>query len=185
MIERARARLLLRVLTLVSLTLGTTAALAVGAQPASAATCATAGHAYLTQSGRVLFSGFEGDQRFGVPTFNTFRGSTFNLGANGIRPFDFVTFVAVDPATGAELNLDFFGNGQASFSLPVGENCVANEQQFTVRVPDGRYRLTARYSAGNSGARIDEPVVDIVVDESNRPVPTPRPRPPCLSICTA
>ena len=54
---------------------------------------------------------------------------------------------------------------------------VTNELGFynAAYLPIGRYRLTARYSAGNSGAGIDEPVVDIVVDESNRPVPTPRP----------
>ena len=79
------------------------ASLSVGvldAPSAGAARCATAGHAYLTQPGRTIFSGFEGDQRFGVPMVTYAQGAqSFRLGGNGISPGSGVDFFAFDRNT--------------------------------------------------------------------------------------
>lgn len=169
---------------LVAILAATAGVLAVGAVEASAATCATPGHAYLTKPGAVYFSGFDGDQRFGIPTLNTYRGDTFRLGANGVTPVSLVNFNATDRDTGAAVNLFPFGDRVSDYSFT---NCVLSEMgPFTVNLPDGRYRITATYIAGNANAFVTDQVVDVVVSEANRPTPRPRPGPgPCgqLTIC--
>jgi len=174
----AHPRPLRGVLAVLTLLLPAIAVLALGATPAEASTCATPGHAYLTKPGALFFSGFDGDQRFGIPTFNTFRGDSFRAGGNGIAPGNFINFFAVNQATGQPV--DFTGNGDPLFRFTTdfaGLNCVANEVgPFSVQVPDGRYRISAQYSSGNAGFITDQ-VVDVVVSESNRPQPRPRPNP--------
>jgi hypothetical protein len=78
------------------------AGLVVGATPAQAATCATEGHAYLTQPGKVYFSGYNGDTRFGVPRITATQGELFRLGGNGINPYPIngradITWSAIGP----------------------------------------------------------------------------------------
>src|SRR5262245_1948638 len=75
----------------------------IGASPAGATTvCNTPGHAYVTQPGRAFFSGYEGDQRFGVPTLSYVQGTqSFRLGGNGIRPGSQIVFFAINTDTGA------------------------------------------------------------------------------------
>jgi hypothetical protein len=51
-----------------------TAGLVVGATPAQAVLCATEGHAYLTQPGRVYFSGYNGNKSLGVPRITAASG---------------------------------------------------------------------------------------------------------------
>lgn len=139
------------------------------ASPAGATSqCATAGHAYLTQPGRVIFSGFEGNQQFGVPTESFTQGSrSYNVGGNGIRPGSAVGFIVVDRNTGA-----FLGGAQ---TLGAGSNCVANERATTFfsQLAPGNYQVQASYQAGNSGAWVvNEPVANLDVS------PAPPPPPP-------
>ena len=95
------------------------ALIAAGANPADAATCQTAGHAYLTQPGRLFFSGFEGNVQNGVPTAYASQGVTsFRVGGNGIKPGTRVIFQANDKATGAPV--PFFGNISSAQSNPCG-----------------------------------------------------------------
>ena len=161
----------------------------VGAPAAQASTCATPGHAYVTKPGVAYFSGYDGDQRFGIPTFNTVRGDTFMVGGNGIAPYTFVRFRARDLATGALV--DFFGPGTAEFGYTTAYNngnCVANEEgPLTITVANGRYRVFADYLAGNLNQFVTDQVVDVVVSDPAPPPPPRPPRPPvggCLSICT-
>ena len=160
----------------------------VGAPAAHAATCATAGHAYLTKPGVAYFSGYDGDQRFGIPTFNTVRGDTFKVGGNGIAPNTFIRFRARDLSTGALV--DFFGPQTAEFGYTTAynSNCVANEEgPLTITVPNGRYRVFADYLAGNLNQYVTDQVVDVVVTDPAPPPPPRPPRPPvggCLAICT-
>jgi hypothetical protein len=161
------------------------AGMVTGAAPAGASTCATPGHAYLTQPGELYFSGFDGNQQFGVPTFNTFRGDTFQVGGNGIAPFFNIQFRAMNTATGAFV--DLFSTGDAEFGFVTAtafDNCVVHESgAFTLNLPDGRYRLVAQYLSGNLGTQVVDQVVDVVV---RTPLPPPPPpRDPCLRICTA
>jgi hypothetical protein len=99
----AGPRPLRRALSLIACTAAVAATVTVGAAaPASAQTgygCRTAGHAYLTQPGHVYFSGYENDQRFGIPTVNAVRGDTFRLGGNGLQPGTPLTFQAVNVDT--------------------------------------------------------------------------------------
>jgi hypothetical protein len=157
------------------------AVLAIGVTPASASVCRTSGHAYLTQPGRVYFSGFEGNQQFGVPTYNTFAFDVFGYGGNGIRPGTQVRFDVIDKATGAHAAVF---NGQSTlFSRIAGSNCVANEQATSLFAQQpGTYRVLASYFVGNTGQYVtNDPVVDIVVQPS-LPAPDPGPiyePPPC------
>jgi hypothetical protein len=147
---------------------------AAGATPADAATCQTAGHAYLTQPGRLFLSGFEGNVQNGVPTAYASQGVTsFRVGGNGIKPGTRVIFQANDQATGAPV--PFFGNISSAQSNPTGNNCVANETApITVTAAPGTYRITALYISGNSGQGVSDPVVDVVVSP---PPPPPDPYP--------
>jgi hypothetical protein len=150
------------------------ALIAAGAGPADAATCQTAGHAYLTQPGRLFFSGFEGNVQNGVPTAYASQGVTsFRVGGNGIQPGTRIIFQATDKATG--FPAQFFGNISSAQSNPTGSNCVANETApITVTAAPGTYRITALYLSGNSGQGVSDPVVDVVVSP---PPPPPDPSP--------
>jgi hypothetical protein len=145
-----------------------------GASPADAATCQTAGHAYLTQPGQLFFSGFEGNVQNGVPTAYATQGVTsFRVGGNGIQPGTRIIFQASDKATG--LPTQFFGNSSSAQSNPTGGNCVANETApITITAAPGTYRVTALYQSGNSGQGVADPVVDVVVSP---PPPPPDPYP--------
>src|SRR5262245_8060075 len=90
---RRGRRILARALALVLPLAGVAVVSTVVASPASASTCATDGHAYLIGGGGIFYSGFEGDQRFGVPTATVTAGSYIQLGGNGIRPNTSVTFL--------------------------------------------------------------------------------------------
>jgi hypothetical protein len=183
MAPRFSSRVRTRAIGLLTGATAVAAALAVGsAGPASAATCASAGHAYLTQPGALFFSGFEGNQQNGVPTaYATQNATSFRVGGNGIAPASGISFVAVDRGTGARA--PFFQNSSQRVSNQAGINCVANESgSITVTAPPGTYRILATYIAGNSRAFvIDEPVVDVVVSAPAPPPPyDPYPDPePC------
>ncbi|MGW6012518.1 hypothetical protein [Streptomyces sp. NPDC055210] len=134
------------------------------ATPAQAADrCNTAGHAYLTQPGKIYFSGYNGDQSLGVPTFNTFRGDTFRLGGNGILPGTTIRFQAVNVDTGAQIN---FYRGQPVYTTRgAGGNCVVNEERpLTVTAPSGTYRVTALYDPGNTPPITPGDIIDQVVN---------------------
>lgn len=146
-----------------------------GTSPASAAVCQTAGHAYLTRSGSVFFSGFEGNQQFGVPTVQTFQVDRFGFGGNGIRPLDPVIFDVINKATGAPAPIF---SGVSTFAVAAGRNCVANEQFLTMAAAPGTYQVRATYVAGNSVTFVaNEPVADIVVRPTPDPDPDPDPNP--------
>jgi hypothetical protein len=145
-----------------------------GANPADAETCQTPGHAYLTQPGRLFFSGFEGNAQNGVPTAYASQGVTsFRVGGNGIQPGTIIIFQASDKATG--LPAQFFGYSSSASSNPTGGNCVANETApITVTASPGTYRIKALYISGNSGQGVADPVVDVIVSP---PPPPPDPYP--------
>jgi hypothetical protein len=149
------------------------AALAViGASPASATTiCNTPGHAYVTQPGTAFFSGYEGDQRFGVPTLSYVQGTqSFRLGGNGIRPGSQIVFFAINTDTGAAAGL--VNPGFNYNTRGAGSNCVVNEEgPFVFALQPGNYRIQAAYIGGNSG----QFVVDVV---TNVQVQAPPPPPP-------
>jgi hypothetical protein len=171
---RVEPRLLRRALALVAGALMAGGVLVSGATPASAATCATAGHSYLTQPGRFFFSGFEGDQRYGVPALYTFSFDAFSLGGNGIRPGTSIRFEFTDKATGAPANV-VTGTGSSYITRAARSNCVVNEEGTGIFAPVGTYRVTAYYTAGNTNQYVVDPVVDIVVQPS---LPAPEPTPP-------
>ena len=115
---------------------------AIGAPTASAARCATAGHAYLTQPGRVIFSGFEGNQQFGVPTVTYAQGTqSFRLGGNGISPGSGVDFFVFDRNTGAQVGF-VPGRPAQYYTTTARSNCVVNENgPFIFTLPPGNYRI--------------------------------------------
>lgn len=141
-----------------------TAGLVVGATPAQAATCATEGHAYLTQPGKVYFSGYNGDQRFGRPRIVAFQGELFRLGGNGINPYPNqgrpdITWKATGP-TGF---IDFFPGVPEYHSFWARDNCVVHEEgPFPVTAPPGTYRIYAFYTPGNHPG--SPPVLDEVAE---------------------
>ncbi|MFD5703114.1 hypothetical protein [Streptomyces lasiicapitis] len=140
-------RLFLALAFVVTAALGT---VATTASSATAATCRTLGHAYNIFNGNVYFSGYEGDQRFGVAHITMARGARYELGGNGIKPGTSIVFEAVGPAT------YFQTVGTA------GGNCVVNQRPFFQNGLPGEYRLFATYDV--PGRTItDEPVVDVTV----------------------
>jgi hypothetical protein len=152
-----------------------TASSALGAPTASATTCATRGHAYLTQPATrsFIFSGFEGDRSVGIPTVNLTSGqwASFNTGGNGIRPGTSVTFNL--------WNLDHgvtFVRGIQTRTA--GGNCVVNEQgaRLLDYLAPGQYVLTANYFAGNSGQFINSEYVTYLAVQ-------PAPPPPPVDSC--
>jgi hypothetical protein len=156
---------------------GVTAAGLVGASPASATSgCATSGHAYLTEPGRVIFSGFEGNQQFGVQTQTYVQfNRQFNVGGNGIRPGISIRFDVINTDTGA-----FAGAIQTRAAR---SNCVVNEEGntlFTFLAP-GNYQVRASYVAGNSNQFVfGDPVTNLqVLPQPPAPDPVPYEPPPC------
>ena len=137
----------------------------VGASPALAATCATPGHAYVTQPGRVYFSGYDGDGRFGVPTLTTFPGDTVRLGGNGVQPRTDIQFSAVNIITGGPI--DILPGIRVLTTPRAGSNCVVNEiGPYFVTAPSGSLiRIIAFYDSGNDGfyARYLDQVVNLEV----------------------
>jgi hypothetical protein len=121
----------------------------VGSTPALAADrCRTAAHAYLTQPGRVYFSGYDGVGQFGIPTINAVRGDTLRLGGNGILPGTTIRFQAVDMATGVQV--DVIPGSRLYTTQGARNNCVVHEEgPYTITALPGRYRITAIYRPGN------------------------------------
>lgn len=143
---------------------------ALGAPTASAARCATLGHAYLTQPGRTIFSGFEGNQQFGVPTVTYAQGTqSFRLGGNGISPGSGIDFFAFDRNTGQQVGF-IPGRPAQYYTTRAGSNCVVNENgPFTFTLPPGNYRIVANYFPGNN-FRL---VTDVVANLDVLPAPPP------------
>jgi hypothetical protein len=169
---RPLTRALLGLATLAVVTAG--AALAAPAASA-AARCATAGHAYLTQPGKVIFSGFEGNQQFGVPTVTYAQGTqAFGLGGNGISPGSGIDFFVFDRNTGAQVG---FVPGRAAqyYTSTARSNCVVNENgPFFFTLQPGNYRVVANYFPGNNFRLVSDHVANIDV----LPPPPPPPPPP-------
>jgi len=140
-----------------------TAGLVVGATPAQAATCVTEGHAYLTQPGKVYFSGYNGDNTLGRPRIIAFQGELFRLGGNGINPYPSKGTVDIRwKAAGPAGYIDFFPGVPTYHSLWAHDNCVVHEEgPFPVTAPPGTYRIYAFYTSGNHP---DSPVLDEVAE---------------------
>jgi len=160
------------------------ASLMVAAAPAQAATCATEGHAYLTQPGKAYFSGFNGDRSLGVPHVTVYQGERFRYGGNGINPFPRYGDTGI---VWAAAEIDRFGGdvtGQINFLdgfetsyQPARDNCVANELgPYPVTAPTGFYLIRAIYTPGNHpGFTAFDNVVELQVIAP--PVPSPGPVP--------
>jgi hypothetical protein len=148
------------------------------AGPASAARCATAGHAYLTQPGRVIFSGYEGNQQFGVPTVTYAQGTqSFRLGGNGISPGSGMDFFAFDRNTGAQVGF-IPGRPAQYYTSTAGSNCVVNENgPFFFTLPPGNYRIVANYFPGNWFRLVSDVVANVDVTPAPPPPPPPPPDP--------
>jgi hypothetical protein len=160
----------------------------VDAAPAQAAPCETDGHAYLTQPGRVIFSGYNADKRFGVPRIITFQGDRFRLGGNGINPNgpradNHIRWRAErrsGPGDAAVSlgSINFLPGVFSYISVSAQDNCVVHEEgPFPVSADPGHYRIYALYVSGNN-ARPDVVNVDPVADLQVFPAPTgPQPSP--------
>lgn len=181
--RRAHPRLLRRTAALVAGLAAMATIFVAGTPPAHALTfetCATHGAAYLTTgSGRVLVSGLNGDQRWGIPTFFVRQGDQFRLGGNGIQPAEAGVASAPTRITFSSFTTDSsfqFPTGEINFipnvrdyqTQPTRENCVVHEEgPFRVTAPPGSYRITATYLAAESlfeGAAEPVTVVDQVVN---------------------
>jgi hypothetical protein len=172
---RPRKRALIALATLAASLGAVTVGGALGAPTASAAHCATAGHAYLTQPGRTIFSGFEGNQQFGVPTVTYAQGTqSFRLGGNGISPGSGIDFFAFDRNTGAQVGF-IPGRPAQYYTTRAGSNCVVNENgPFTFTLPPGNYRIVANYFPGNNFRLVTDVVANLDV------LPPPPPPPPVV-----
>ena len=97
------------------------------------------------------FPGYEGDQRFGVPTLSYVQGTqSFRLGGNGIRPGSQIIFFAVNTDTGVAAGL--VNPGYNYNTRGAGSNCVVNEEgPFVFALQPGNDRIQAAYIGGNSG----------------------------------
>src|SRR5262245_64576905 len=146
-IRRPVKRALIASMALAASAGAVTAVSVVGAAPANAARCATAGHAYLTQPGRVIFSGYEGNQQFGVPTVTYAQGTeAFRLGGNGISPGSGIDFFVFDRNTGAQVGF-VPGRPAQYYTSTARSNCVVNENgPFFFTLPPGNYREIGRAS---------------------------------------
>jgi hypothetical protein len=174
---RPRKRALVALATLAASVGAVTASATLGGPTASAARCNYPGHVYLTQPGRTIFSGYEGNQQFGVPTVTYTQGSqSFRLGGNGISPGTFVDFFAFDRNTGAQVG--FIPGRPAQYPTRAARsNCVVNEEgPFTFTLPPGNYRIQANYFPGNN-PRL---VTDVVTNIDVLPSPPPPPPPVCF-----
>jgi hypothetical protein len=147
------------------------AALAIGAAPAQAGTpgtCATEAHAYLTQPDRAYFSGYNGDQRFGVPTLVVSQGQQIRLGGNGIQPGSGMKFEAFKPPgpglppVGERINFGPLPGNRDYLTLAARSNCVVHEEgPYRVTAPPGKYRIFVTYNPGND-PRLS--IFDVVTD---------------------
>lgn len=152
-----------------------TAGLVVGATPAQAALCVTEGHAYLTQPGKVYFSGYNGNKSLGVPRIVATQGELFRLGGNGINPFPIygradITWSASGPAG----FIDFFPGVRNYHSVWAKDNCVVHEEgPFPVTAPPGLYQIFAIYNSGNRPPGAANVVLDEVAEMQVLPAPTP------------
>jgi hypothetical protein len=157
---------------------GVTAVGLAGAAPASATgRCATPGHAYLTQPGRVIFSGFEGNQQFGVPTQSYVQFTqSFRVGGNGIMPGQRIQFDVVNSDTGAAAG--------SILTRAAGSNCVVAEEGtslFTYLAP-GNYQVRANYFAGNSAQFVFGDVVTNIQVQPQPYAPPPVDPDPCSGL---
>ena len=176
---RPRKRAVVALATLAATAGALTVGGALGAPTASAARCATAGHVYLTQPGRTIFSGYEGNQQFGVPTVTYAQGTqSFRLGGNGISPGSGIDFFAFDRNTGAQVGF-VPGRPAQYFTRTARSNCVVNEEgPFTFTLPPGNYRIQANYFPGNNFRLVTDVVANL--DVLPPPPPPPyEPPPPC------
>jgi hypothetical protein len=176
------------VVLLVCAALMTAGLTVVDAAPAQAAPCETEGHAYLTQPGRVYFSGYNGDRTLGVPRIITFQGDQFRLGGNGINPNgpladNHIRWRAErrsGPGDAAVSlgSINFLPGIFSYISVSAHDNCVVHEEgPFPVSAPPGHYRIWAFYVSGNH-VRSDVVNVDAVADIQVFPAPTgPQPSP--------
>jgi hypothetical protein len=170
--SRALKRALAVVAAVVASMAAVTAFAVIGASAASATTfCNTPGHAYVTQPGRAYFSGYEGDQRFGVPTLSYVQGTqSFRLGGNGIRPGSQIIFFAVNTDTGEAAGL--VTPGYNYNTRGAGSNCVVNEEgPFVFALQPGNYQVKAAYLAGNSGQFVVDTVTNVQVQAPPPPPP--------------
>jgi hypothetical protein len=155
-----------------------------GASPASAARCATAGHVYLTQPGVTYFSGYEGNQQFGVPTVSYAQGTqSFRLGGNGISPGSFIDFFAFDSTTGAQVG--FVPGRPAQYATRAARsNCVVNEEgPYTFTLPPGNYQIKANYFPGNNFRLVNDTVANLQVQAPPPPPPYDPYNPPYEDPC--
>jgi hypothetical protein len=176
---RRRKRAVVALATLAASAAALSVGGALGAPTASAARCSTAGHAYLTQPGRTIFSGFEGNQQFGVPTVTYAQGTqSFRLGGNGISPGSGVDFFAFDRNSGAQVGF-VPGRPAQYYTRGARSNCVVNEEgPFTFTLPPGNYRIQANYFPGNNYRLVTDVIAN--VDVLPPPPPPPyEPPPPC------
>jgi hypothetical protein len=155
------------------------AALAAVLAPAAAQAanrCATDGHAYITRPGGFFFSGFNGDQRFGIPTTTVSTEQSLKLGGNGILPGSRITFQAWNRANGTVLEFTR-GRGLAYSTNGARSNCVVNEESFRLSLPPGEYRIQAIYNPGNQPwmSVVDQVVNLNVVSPAPVGGPTPNP----------
>jgi len=153
------------------------------AVPAFAARCNTPGHVYLTQPGRAYFSGYEGNQQFGVPTVTYTQGwESFSLGGNGISPGTFIDFFAFDNTTGAQVG--FIPGRPAQYPTRAAHsNCVVNEEgPYTFTLPPGNYRIQANYFPGNNPRLVTDYVANLQVLAPPPPPPPPPYDPPMCGI---
>lgn len=148
-LSKRRTRWMRWLLALTFVLTSTAVSGALTAAPAQAATCRTLGHAYLIFNG-VHFSGYEGDQRFGVPNVTMARGSRFELGGNGIKPGTPIVFRVEGP-----------GNDETVVG-PAGSNCVVNQRAFIQGAQPGQYRLFATYEVPTR-LIVDDPVANVTV----------------------
>ncbi|HWD46121.1 MAG TPA: hypothetical protein VHM23_20825 [Actinomycetota bacterium] len=151
----------------------------VAAPMASAASCNTLGHAYVTAPGRsALTSGFEGDQRNGLPTWTYTQGwESFRLGGNGISPGSFIDFFAFDANTGQQVG--FVPGRPAQYPTRAARsNCVVNEEgPYTFTLPPGTYKIVANYFPGNNFRLVTDTLGFLTV-QAPPPPPPPIDDPP-------
>jgi hypothetical protein len=130
----------------------------------------------LTQPGRTIFSGYEGNQQFGVPTVTYAQGTqSFRLGGNGISPGSGIDWLPFDSNTGAQVGF-VPGRPAQFYTRNAGSNCVVNEEgPVTFTLPPGNYRIQANYFPGNNFRLVTDVVAYLQVQP---PPPPPAPEYP-------
>ena len=170
---RASPRLLHRAVGLIAGVAVIIGVQVIGVAPAEAEQiCHTFGHVYLTQPGRVYFSGYEGNQQNGIPTVVASQGELFRLGGNGIQEGTTIRFFAQRfPGPGQESGtpINFLIGSRNYVTQPARENCVVNEEgPYRLTAPSpGRYRVFAEYTSGNTidpATGQEKQIFDVVAD---------------------